>query len=89
VVDISDHLPVFTVIPNNANKNYAKRKITKRIFSQENLAKFKLELHTHDWHTLNAISDVNNMYSRFIDDVQHIYVCAPFWRVRRVQRALT
>ena len=73
MVDISDHLPVFTVIPNNATKCSAKSKVSKRTFSQENLAKFKFELQKHDWYTLNTLTDVNRMYSRFINDFQHIY----------------
>jgi len=73
VVDISDHLPVFTILPNFAIKNKIKKKISNRIFSQENLAKFKYELQTHDWSVLDTLPDINSMYAKFNNDFQYLY----------------
>ena len=47
-VDISDHLPVFTILPNYSAKTTIKKKVTKRTFSQINLEKFKSSLQDYD-----------------------------------------
>ena len=73
VVDISDHLPVFTVLPNTAQKSNNKKKICKRFFSVENLDKFRYELGMHDWSVLDTLTDVNSMYNKFISDFQYLY----------------
>lgn len=49
------------------------KKISKRLFTQENSSKFKLELQLHNWDILNAATDVNSMYAKFADDVQYLY----------------
>ena len=73
IVDISDHLPVFTVLPNKVKNCEIKTKISKRSFTQNNLDKFRLVLQTYDWSNLDDIQDVNSMYSSFIHTVQKLY----------------
>ncbi len=50
-----------------------KKKINKRIYSQENQAKFKHDLQNFEWSILNNSPDVNSMYSKFIIVVQNLY----------------
>jgi len=72
-VDLSDHLPVFTILPNYSTKTNIKKKITKRILSQENVEKFKSSLQDYDWSNLSKSSDANAMYSEFNLVVQNLY----------------
>jgi len=72
-VDISDHLPIFTVLPCKTRNYEIKRKFFKHNFTQENLSKFKHELQQFDWDNLVNLPDVNSMYARFTAVFQHLY----------------
>jgi len=73
IVDISDHLPIFTALPPNSKKCKTKKVIAKQDFSQENIDKFSHYLCTHDWSILKQFSDVNLMYNSFIATTQIYY----------------
>lgn len=73
VVDISDHLPVFTILPKRNKTSMTKKIIQKRSFTKENQDKFKNLLQIQDWHSLNNIPNVNNMYSTFTHIIQKLY----------------
>lgn len=73
IVDISDHLPVFTILPIKTKSKEIKKYINKRTFTQEGLDIFKQDLQNHEWSDLNNIEDVNSMYSTFIHAIQHLY----------------
>jgi hypothetical protein len=65
VVDISDHLPIFTMLSSNAKKSKTKKVITKQDFTQKNIDRFKHDLSTQDWSVLNQCPAVNSMYNTF------------------------
>ena len=73
VVDISDHLPIFAIRPTKVVNHHAKLKITKRSLTEENLTKFKLDLHNHDWSDLDSFQDVNEMYHTFSHTLLKLY----------------
>jgi hypothetical protein len=73
LIDISDHLPVFTILANNIKNGNVKKKISKRSFIPENFDKFKNDLELEDWSHLDILSDVNTMYTAFIRTVQKLY----------------
>ena len=72
-VDISDHLPVFTVLPSNSKKSKTKKVIRKQDFTEENINKFKHDLNSQNWADLNQYSDIDQMYNAFINTVQTLY----------------
>ena len=69
LTDISDHLPNFTLILNNPTDDIKLRPKV-RIFSKNNLTKFKESLQSVDWNSLYNECDVNKAYNKF-DSVQH------------------
>jgi hypothetical protein len=73
IVDISDHLPVFTIIPNGSPNKQIKKNVSIRISNIGSHNKFKLELSNFDWSILNNSIDINSMYSKFINVVQYQY----------------
>ena len=74
VVDTSDHLPVFTILPNRTGNSEIKRTIiSKRSFTDENMTKFKYNLQAYDWSNIENVHDVNQMYATFINTVQKLY----------------
>jgi len=66
VADISNHFPVFTVLPSNATKCKTKKTICKQNFSAKNLNTFKNSLRACDWTALHDCQDANSMYNTFI-----------------------
>jgi len=72
-VDISDHLPILTILPNRQVIRKSKRKLNKRLFTQENINKFKHDLQMQDWSKLDNIQDVNDMYVTFNSTIQSLY----------------
>lgn len=68
VIDISDHLPVFTVLEiNNTVKSTANRETTKlvRIKSPEAIRALKEELLNHDWQDV-YVEDINESHGAFL-----------------------
>ena len=76
IVDISDHIPVFTIIPNGTygspNKQI-KKDVSIRISTEDSHTKFKLQLNNFGWSILNNLTDINSMYSKFSWVVQYLY----------------
>ena len=73
IVDISDHLPILATLPSGSKHCMTKKIVTKQNFSQENIDKFRYDLHTQDWSALNQFSDVELMYDAFINTVIGLY----------------
>jgi hypothetical protein len=65
IVDISDHLPVFTIIPSETTNKPIKKIVNIRISTEDSHNKFKLKLQNFDWSILNHSTDINLMYTRF------------------------
>ena len=70
--DVSDHLPVFSIIKNNFNKSHGEKKYFKmnNILNFEN---FKTELNNLDWNIIYEKNDVNLAYDCFIETIKNIY----------------
>ena len=70
--DVSDHLPIFSIIKNNINKSHDEKKCFKmnNIINFEN---FKTELNNHDWNIIYEKNDVNLAYDCFIETIKNIY----------------
>lgn len=73
IVDISDHLPVFTILPIKINNCDSKKQIRMRPFTLEKMDIFKNYLQFTDWSGFNDLCDVNSMYTAFINTVQNVY----------------
>lgn len=68
MTDISDHLPVFTVLEINKKfRSPANREINKlvRIKSPEAIRAFKTDLLNHDWQNVYVV-DINESYEAFL-----------------------
>ena len=88
MVDISDHLPVFAVLPSHATKCKTKKTIYKQDFSAQNLDIFKNSLMACDWTILQDCQDVNSMYNTFISTTQTLYEKAFPFRTKTVSIAV-
>jgi hypothetical protein len=78
IADISDHLPVFTILPNKTCKSPTKVKIRKQ-HNLENVEKFKGLLQNCDWSDVYNCQSANSMYNKFIHRVQCVYdISFPF-----------
>ena len=66
--DITDHLPVFTVIANVANYKSVKGTIEKRSLTIKNVNKLKCELVEHSWHRVLQCENADQCYEIFIKD---------------------
>ena len=73
IADISDHLPVFTILHNKTFKAKTKMKIKKRIMNNENVEQFKSSLQNCDWSDVYNCQTANSMYNKFILSVQNLY----------------
>lgn len=73
--DISDHLPVFSLLYiqdefNKANENsYA----VYREYNNENLQKFRIELANVNWMTFCGSTDPNNSYNEFLREYSRVF----------------
>jgi hypothetical protein len=73
MVDISDHLPVFSILPNRSMNFEIKKKLSKRMITPEKMNKFKFDLQNYDWTDIENLQDVNLMYASFVNTVQKLY----------------
>ena len=84
--DVSDHLPVFSIIKNNIYKSHGEKKCFKmnNILNFEN---FKTELNNLDWNIIYEKNDVNLAYDCFIETIKNIYdrncTCKKFILLKR------
>ena len=74
ISDISDHLPIFSVIDCNYKNRIDKSKPHKRrLFSYETMGAFKNELTQRDWGEVLAENDANQAYNKFLDIFLYLY----------------
>ena len=74
---ISDHFPIFTIVPNCKVKCKLTKTITYQNMSDYAIAGFRRKLLAHDWtHVLNDL-DANQAYNSFYD-VFYMYYCQSF-----------
>ena len=87
--DISDHLPIFSII-SRYKQNVEKNKyFTFRDKNPINIEKFKLELGNVDWADLPGYQDPNQAYGNFLKKYMSIYnLCFPVKRVKVKKQAL-
>ena len=87
--DISDHLPIFSII-SGYKQNVEKNKyFTFRDKNPINIEKFKLELGNVDWTDLPGYQDPNQAYGNFLKKYMSIYnLCFPLKRVKAKKQAL-
>jgi hypothetical protein len=86
--DLSDHLPVFALLP-HAKKTAQVRKKYKyiRIMNEENLNSFTNALYENNWSDILECVNVNEAFSKFLDFFTRIYnKCIPLKRVKMVDK---
>ena len=73
--DISDHLPIFTICPNNKHlqKSRNKEYKTRRNETKRNIESLVIDLSQEDWHDIYLERDVNNSYEKFINKLLYYY----------------
>jgi hypothetical protein len=72
ISDISDHFPVFILNGKNSQQNEQKH-INSRIFSERNLANFKLQMSLQNWDTVITSQNVDDSYDTFWSQYSSIY----------------
>lgn len=83
--DISDHFPVFYV-DNNSCSTYVNTKyITKRFYTDQNIAKFTTSLTNADWSLVTSeLDDPNNAYAAFYSQLgKHYLNCFPEVKIKQ------
>ena len=70
--DLSDHLPVFSIIKNNINESHGEKKCFKMNYIL-NFENFKTELNNLDWNIIYEKNDVNLAFDCFIETIKNIY----------------
>ena len=73
LTDISDHLPVFTVINNYSTNISFNRNSSRRDFSDTNIQHFIQDLLDINWDFVTNFDSVNDSYSHFLEYVLHLY----------------
>ena len=65
MTDISDHLPIYVIIPKtNAAKTKKTVVITKRHYDDDSMLKFREDLSCMDWTEIYSTHDVNDKYNK-------------------------
>lgn len=81
--DISDHLPVFTILSDQNQTNNKNTWLTFRDKSANNMAKFKDGLQNATWNDLIGYNDPNSAYGSFLSKYTAIYnTCFPLKKVK-------
>jgi len=76
--DISDHLPIFTLL-SQAKSVSPRTRAIRRVINTQNVNKFQDELENFNWDNLYQYHDPNEAYNYFISKYNEIYnVCFPF-----------
>ena len=75
VNDISDHFPVFTMLPNITRDHYKEkdRFIGKRDFSETNVNRLREALESTDWSDIYNSGDVNYSFDKFMEVLLYYY----------------
>ena len=73
--DISDHLPIFTICPNNKHvlKTPNKEHLTRRKETHCNVESLKRDLSQENWNDIYFERDVNSSYEKFINKLLCLY----------------
>lgn len=80
--DITDHFPIFSLIKSN-KVNSAPEFITKRLFNEQNLDKFKEGLVTNNWNIIVEGNNCKEAFSKFHTTFSRLYEeCFPFKRIK-------
>ena len=85
--DISDHLPIFSLISCKLRVDIDRDKfVSFRERSEVNLANFKLELENSNWAVISGLEDPSEAYRVFVDKYISIYnKCFPLKRVKAMK----
>ena len=76
-IDITDHLPTFSLINLDSVKQIETRKIIHRVQNVDNLNKFKQKLRNYVWNFDN-LPDINDKFKKFYNDLNKLYMsCFP------------
>lgn len=82
--DISDHLPIFTVIPLQEKSEFMNIKVTKRCINTQSKKHFSEELNNCNWNTVFNSDNPNTAYNNFVSTYNHIYEkCFPIKTISR------
>ena len=74
LVDISDHLPIYTTLPyENSSKTVKAEYITKRRYDEKSMLAFRVELSTVDWSQVLSNDNVNNKFDKFISIFDNLH----------------
>ena len=81
--DLSDHLPIFSLISRNLFDNTNRNFVTFRDKSEANLARFKLQLENVNWTDITGYVDPSEAYRVFLDKYISLYKkCFPLKKVK-------
>ena len=84
LTDITDHLPNFALINDNSVKEKKNIRPLIRIYSEQNITKFKERLDNTDWNRLIENHDIDNSYSICYKNLYSMYnECFPLVRLSR------
>jgi len=72
-VDITDHLPVFLILPQNQRSKPHKVIINKRQTDESRICSFKNELSVQNWDEILKDGDVNEKYDALMKTVHKLY----------------
>ena len=73
VYDISDHLPIFAIMPGYVQTSYNNKYFTFRDKNPENLARFKSEIETVNWAGLPDFNNPSRAYGAFLKKYKQIF----------------
>ena len=72
--DISNHLPIFTVLRNNLSLRRATPKTKyQRKVTDENLGNLNSDLHEYNWDSIMQLENVNEAYGMFIKNIEECF----------------
>ena len=76
--DLSDHLPVFQVIPLKTTETKLDKLYKKRLITKRNIEKLRDEMRNTNWENLQSINDADDAYKCFRDTFLNSYnSCIP------------
>ena len=81
--DISDHMPIFSIISNAQYAKSPNKKLGyKKTVRKEDINNIKTELNSTDWSSIYETQDTNKAYNIFIEQIQ--LVCNKHYPLKRV-----
>ena len=81
--DISDHLPIFTILSDHCKNTSKNIYVTFRDKNANNMAAFKAELQTVNWDDVTGHNDPNSAYETFLSKCTASYnKCFPLKKVK-------